>query len=204
MSVLCRGFALLVLLIAPMGCGLTHPYPSKAFYVLPSSDLEPRAETTQITLTIPRATVAPPFDSRALQYRVGETLYEPAYYQQWSADPGSLVSAAVSRSLESTGGFVVLAEGSAVEAPVLMLTVTELYSDVRDPQTPRAMLAVQATLLNKQGDVLMVHNARSETPASSDHPSDIIDAWARGLAEITSALVPRLGASRSPTRLGDS
>lgn len=204
MSVLWRGLALLALLIAPMGCGLTHPYPSKSFYVLPAPELEPRAETPKIMLTVPRAVVAPPFDSRALQYRVGETLYEPTYYQRWSADPGSLVSAAVSRSLVGTGGFVVLGEGPALGTHALMLGVTELYADVRDPRAPRAVLAMQATLVDEQGNVLMVRDARAETPASSDRPSDMVDAWGRGLGEITESLVAQLGASRAPARLGDS
>ena len=151
-------------------------------------------------LTIPRASVAAPFDSRAFQYRVGESLFEPAYYQQWSADPGSLVSAAVSRSLASTGSFIVLAEGAAPGTPVLVLTVTELYADVRDATAPRAVLAMQATLVDERGDVLMVRDARSDEPTSSDPSSDMIEGWAHGLGEITGSLVPHLVDAQMPTR----
>lgn len=197
-----RSLVLLVILIISPGCGMTHSYPTKAFYALPSLDLEPQAMTLPMMLTIPRAYVAPPFGSRALQYRVSETLYEPAYYQQWASDPGSLVSAAVSRSLASTGGFIVLADGTTPGVPVLRLTVTELYADVRNSQSPRAVLAVQVALLDEHGNVMLVRDARSELTARSDQPSDIIDAWASGLGRITGSLVPDLVALQSPARPG--
>lgn len=181
-----------MLLLVLCGCSLVHPYATKELYVLPAPELErvPSARPTAIRLG--RAQIAPPFDSRMLQYRIGEAIYEPAYYAQWAAEPGSLIASSVSRSITSTGAFVVLDESTGADAPLLQLHVTDLYADVREHGKSLAIMAVRATLLNRRGEVLLMRDFRSEHICTSEQPADIIDAWAIGVGDTVRLLVPEL------------
>jgi uncharacterized lipoprotein YmbA len=184
-----------ILLLVLCGCSLDRPYPSKELYVLPSSDLERVSGAQPMVLQVGRAHIAPPFDSRAFQYRVGDARYEPTYYAQWADDPGMLLMASVSRSIRSTGAFVVLDDASGTESPLLHLDVTDLYADVRDTGAPRAVVVIIATLLDAHGGVLLVWEDKRELPAASEQPSDIIAAWAEGVTDAVRELIPKLRAA---------
>lgn len=181
-----------VLVVVLSGCALDRPHPSKELYVLPATELERDAVAQPAVLEVGRTDIAPPFDSRAFQYRTGEARYEPTYYAQWADDPGMLVTAFVSNSIRSAGAFVVLDDASGVRAPLLLLDVTDLYADVRQTGAPRAVLAVLATLVDASGNVLLVWEDRRELPAASEQPADIIAAWAEGFTATTRALIPKL------------
>jgi len=191
----CLPILLLVLLLVLCGCSLEHPHPSKSLYVLPSSELEHVPSAQPVVLEIGRAHVAPPFDSRMFQYRVGEARYEPTYYDQWAGDPGLLLADSVSRSISSTGAFVVLNDASGADVPFLHFDVTDLYADVREPGAPGVVVAIRATLLDAHGSVLMVREFRRELPSASEQPADIIAAWAAGVSDAARALIPELQAA---------
>jgi uncharacterized lipoprotein YmbA len=191
MSLRCRCLLLLAP-VATLGCSLVHPYPTRSYYALPAVEVAPADGARRVVLEIPRASVAPPFDSRAFQYRVAESRYAPAYYAQWAGDPGSLLGSAVGEALSSTGAFTVLDDGSGVASSRLLLTVTELYADVRSAASPQAVVSIRATLLDERGVAVLTRVDQAETPASSDAPSDILDAWATGLATILESLSPAI------------
>lgn len=182
----------LMALVWLCGCSLEHPYPYKELYVLRSADLERDERAEPLVIEVGRARIAPPFDSRAFQYRVGEARYEPTYYAQWASDPGALVEESVSRMMRSTGAFVVVREASGVGAPLLQLDVTELYADVREPGATLAVVAIRATLLGHDGKALMVREIRREIRSGSEQPSDIVAAWSEGLGDALGALMPDL------------
>lgn len=181
-----------VLLLALSGCALDRPHPSKELYVLPASALERTAVAQPTVLEVARASIAPPFDSRAFQYRTGEARYEPTYYEQWADDPGMLVTVFVSNSIRSTGEFVVLDDASGARSPLLHLNVTELYADVRETGAPRAVVAMIATVVDDDGRVLLVWDERLERAAASERPSDIVAAWAEGVDDAIRTLIPKI------------
>ena len=184
---------LAALLLPVAGCALDRPYPSKTFYVLPAVELSvPPTSGPPRALHLPQARVAPPFNVRALQYRVGPATYEPTYYDQWSADVGGLLTETVSRSIAHHGAFVVVPDPADATAPSLNLHVTELYAEVRDAQRPRAVLTIEATLLNARGGILLRHPLRATVAADSNQPADIVNAWSAGLARELDELLPEL------------
>ena len=190
----------LVLLLALGGCSLEHDYPTKALFVPPPAELEALAADTPVAIQVPRAHVVPPFDSRQFQYRVGKTVYEPAYYAQWAGDPGSLLSAVVADGLASTGAFAVLPEAAGHQVPVVTLRVTGLNADVRDTASPTAVLSIGVTVLDHQGNVMMTHAIDARVRAASENPADINEAWGRGLAQGLQSLAPEM---RSRTQAKD-
>ncbi len=181
-----------MLMLVLCGCSLVHPHPSKELYVLPSPELERVPSAQPIVIKIGRARVAPPFDSRMFQYRIGEAMYEPAYYAQWAGDPGLLLADSISRSISSTGAFVVLDEASGADAPFLQLQVTDLYADARVQGSPGVVVAIRATVLNRHGEVLIVREIRRELPSASEQPADIVAAWAVGVGDAVRDLIPQL------------
>ena len=82
-------------------CGINRPPASKDLYVLPATNLEAVESSGTQVLRMGMARVAAPFGSRAFQYRVDEARFEPAYYSQWSDDPGSLITSAMAEALQS-------------------------------------------------------------------------------------------------------
>jgi uncharacterized lipoprotein YmbA len=187
-----KRFLPMLLPVLLCGCSLEHPYPSKEFYVLESAELDRVAIATPVVIEVGRAQIAPPFDTRVFQYRVGEARYEPTYYAQWASDPGSLVAQSVSRSIASTGAFVIVGDASGADAPSLQIEVTDLYADVREPGATTAVVAIRATMLDSDGGVLVLREVRREIPSASDQPADIVSAWARGVGDALKELVPEL------------
>ncbi len=169
----------IVALCALSGCGLNRPYPETAYYVLevPEPPDAPQVADGARVIRVPRATVAPPFRSRVLQYRVAANQYAPDFYHNWADDPGALVSAAAAEALAATGVFMVVTPGSeAVAAETLELNVTELYVDVTG-STPTAVLAIQATLLDDGGTVLGSRLLKRTEPAASAEAPDAVRAF---------------------------
>ena len=117
--------------VALGGCGLTRPYPDKSYYLLEAAANDaPRSADGAGVISVPRASVAPPFSSRALQYRVAASRYEPSYYHNWADDPGALVAAAARETLASAGALVVGPGSGASDGDTLELYVSKLAVDV--------------------------------------------------------------------------
>ncbi|MFG0275312.1 MAG: ABC-type transport auxiliary lipoprotein family protein [Phycisphaerales bacterium] len=186
-------------LLAPvflLGCNLVHPYPERAYYTLPAPEdagapaLE--AASTPIALAVPRAVVAPPYDTRSFQYRVADAGVEPAYYAQWAADPGELIAGAVSRTLASSGVAIVPDEAAGAARVRLLIEVADLSADVRTPGAPRAVITLRATLVDERGEILLHRTAGAAHDAATAAPDDILTAWSAGLGEILEDLAPPL------------
>ena len=126
-------------------------------------------------MRVPRATVAPPFSSRAIQYGVAGNQYESSYYHNWAADPGALV-AAVARDLMVRRGVIVAGPGSeANHTATVELYVSKLAMDVTG-ERPMAVLVMRATLLDADGAVQRVRTFESRQPAASAEAADAVTA----------------------------
>jgi ABC-type uncharacterized transport system auxiliary subunit len=185
-----------VSLVVLTGCSLERPYPGKSYYVLasaPAGNTAPVADANRV-IRVPRATVAPPFSSRMLQYRVAPSSFEPSYYHNWAGDPGGLVAAAAADAL-AVRGFTILPEGtSARDAESLELDVRALYVDTTAP-TPTIMLAVRATLLDDARAVRMSRDYEQSEPADSTDAADAVEAFNRALGRVLGELAEQVAAA---------
>jgi ABC-type uncharacterized transport system auxiliary subunit len=191
--------ALLASLLA--GCTLEHPYPDKTYHALSAPDLGSLNSTEGGSVRIARARVAAPFGSRSLQYRVGPDQYEQHYYESWADDPGELISAATINALAATGAFsAVLPGGStAADTRTLELFVTALYVDASTPDATSAVLGIQATLLDRDRQVLLSRDYETEVPVESGDAAIVVDAWNAALETVLRQLAADLASVGHPT-----
>jgi ABC-type uncharacterized transport system auxiliary subunit len=189
------------ILLLLSGCSLHQPAPVKSFYIFETPALEPAAPSGgEIqTVRVARARVAPPFDSRALQYRVTENRIEPSYYHNWADDPGALVTKAILESLSTIRMIhVVDASSIAVMTRTLELYITEISVDVSTSNSV-AIISLRATLLDPKGVIIKTFDLRRAEPAASGEAPDVVAAWDVALGEIIAELVSEL-LSQQPTK----
>jgi ABC-type uncharacterized transport system auxiliary subunit len=161
------------------GCKLKQPYPGKSYYVLDaaSGDAPVTSAAESRVIRVPRAAVAPPFASRALQYKVAPSRFEPSYWDNWADDPGALVATAASETLAATGGFIILPDGrDAAGCESLELQVTALYIDVTGA-APTAVVGLRASLLDAAGAVRLSRDLERTEPAASSDGADVVRAF---------------------------
>jgi uncharacterized lipoprotein YmbA len=190
---------IIVTLVMLAGCGLDRPNPGKSFYVLDGDEPGPAPSSGVATrvIRVSRATLAPPFSSRALQYRVAANRYEPSYYHNWADDPGEIVAAAASEMIAASGAFVVLAPGTdATGCETLAIHVTTFSVDVTGPM-PVVVLALRATLLDDTGAIRLAREfERTEPAASADAPDAVraLDTALQAmLRELTGEIIGNVG-----------
>ncbi len=163
-----RTFVVIALFVLG-ACSFDRPSPEKSFYAFETVVTEQSLPTTpRRLLAVPRASVAPPFGARALQYRIAANRYEPSYYHNWADDPGALIAAAARVMVAGDGAFAVLAPNAdASGAAVLDLYVSALYVDVT--VAPTVVLGLQATVRDETSQVLLTREfQRSERSATAE------------------------------------
>ncbi|MHC4991370.1 MAG: ABC-type transport auxiliary lipoprotein family protein [Planctomycetota bacterium] len=183
------------LVVILTGCSFDRPYPDKSYYVLEAAAPEAMTSPTSPTraVRVPRAGVAPPFTSRALQYRVGENQYEPSYYHNWADDPGALVAAAAREVVGASGTFIVLGpDSSAAGGETLELYVAALYVDVTGA-SPSVVVTLRATLVDGDGAVVLSKTIERTEPAASADAEDAVRAFNAALRAAIEELMAQIG-----------
>jgi ABC-type uncharacterized transport system auxiliary subunit len=187
-------FLVVVLASLLAGCNFDRPYPGKTYHALSAPDLGSMSSTDGGSIRVARARVAAPFGSRSLQYRVGPDQYEQHYYESWADDPGELISAATIKALAATGAFsAVLPGGSAAaDTRTLELFVTALYVDTSTPDATSAVLGIQATLLDRDRQMLLSREYETEVPVDSGDAANVVGAWNAALETVLRQLAADL------------
>lgn len=173
----------LLAVLALGGCSIGGPSPDKTFYVFAASTLGPTSPVgvSAQTIRVARVRVAPPFDSRVLQYRVDGTRIEASYYHNWADDPGALLTVAISAALDSNDAVRIVDDSSnALATHTLEVVVKELAADVSGAQ-PLAVLSARATLLDANGAIVHVVDLHHSEPAVSAEAADVVQAMSAGL-----------------------
>jgi hypothetical protein len=147
--------------------------------------------------------ITPPFDGRSLIYRTGEFAYQRDPYAGFLGLPAEGLVGPISEMLRRDGGFSkVVPPGSAVQPDTMVeITISQLYGDVRQSQTPCAVMAMQATFLGATnglpGKVILQRNYFRRIPISSTTPAALMEGWNQALisilAEATSDFRPLKG-----------
>ena len=139
------GFALLtVIAFALLACAPTRPPIDTAnWLVAPERTGLPRKMQSPLWLKMGAFSVAAPFDTKSLVYRLGDQKYEKDFYNAYIASPSNMFSNATRQWLDQSGIFrITVAQGTSFfPFYTLQATIDELYGDYRNK--PEAVVSVQ-------------------------------------------------------------
>jgi cholesterol transport system auxiliary component len=139
------GFVLLVLTaFTLLACAPTRPPIDTAnWLVAPERTGSPRKMQSPLWLKMGAFSVATPFDTKSLVYRVSDQRYEKDFYNAYIATPSSMFSNASRQWLDQSGIFrITVAQGTSFfPFYTLQATIDELYGDYRGK--PEAVVSVQ-------------------------------------------------------------
>ena len=139
------GFVLLVVIaFTLLACAPTRPPIDTAnWLVAPERTGPPRKMQSPLWLKMGAFSVATPFDTKSLVYRVSDQRYEKDFYNAYIATPSSMFSNASRQWLDQSGIFrITVAQGTSFfPFYTLQATIDELYGDYR--VKPEAVVSVQ-------------------------------------------------------------
>jgi ABC-type uncharacterized transport system auxiliary subunit len=187
-----RALVLLGLLATLAGCQFNRPQPNVTYHTFRSEMPEHRAtapagdRSNTRNLRISRARIAPPYGSRAFQYRTGAAVFTPTYYDLWAGDPGELLADKLARQLEQQNVWSVVFDDAtpALGLDTLDVRCRELYADVTDRASPSAVITIRIALLDPQGVVKMTAEFTHSEKVQSNSPAAMVEGWSRGIQAI--------------------
>ncbi|MCM0028291.1 MAG: ABC-type transport auxiliary lipoprotein family protein [Polynucleobacter sp.] len=139
------GCALLaVIAFTLLACAPTRPPIDTANWLLaPERNGSPRKMQSPLWLKMGAFSVATPFDTKSLVYRVSEQRYEKDFYNAYIASPSNMFSNAARQWLDQSGIFrITVAQGTSFfPFYTLQASIDELYGDYREK--PEAVVSVQ-------------------------------------------------------------
>jgi len=185
------------------GCLAKQP-PTIDRFVLEVPSVPATAERPVGILRVDRVAVSPLYDKSGFVYRTGPSRYVEDYYNQFFVAPGLLVARVAAERLGASGLFtrVLAADERGTSDWILDGEVVELYGDFREPDAPRAVLAVDYTLLmqkNPRPSVRFSKRYTAVAPAADATGQGVVDAWNRCLADVLERLERDLQDELTPT-----
>jgi uncharacterized lipoprotein YmbA len=188
------GFVLLVLIaLTLLACAPTRPPIDTAnWLVAPERTGPPRKMQSPLWLKMGAFSVATPFDSKSLVYRVSDQRYEKDFYNAYIATPSSMFSNASRQWLDQSGIFrITVAQGTSFfPFYTLQATIDELYGDYRG--TPEAVVSVQFFLTvtnpNLPTPLITAKRYTQRVALTNNLPQTLVLGQQRALADILQQL----------------
>lgn len=149
--------------------------------------------------------IASPFDGRSLIYRTGEFSFERDPYALFLGLPADGLVAPVCGLLRTAGCFSAVVGprnlSTAKSDALVDITINQLYGDIRKPEGPAAVLALQVTFFEATnglpGKVILQRNYSRRIPLNSATASALMAGWNQALvgifAEVASDFCARTG-----------
>ena len=187
-------FVLLVLIaFTLLACAPTRPPIDTAnWLVAPERTGPPRKMQSPLWLKMGAFSVATPFDTKSLVYRVSDQRYEKDFYNAYIATPSSMFSNASRQWLDQSGIFrITVAQGTSFfPFYTLQATIDELYGDYRG--TPEAVVSVQFFLTvtnpNLPTPLITAKRYTQRVALANNLPQTLVLGQQRALAEILQQL----------------
>lgn len=188
------GLALLVVIaFALLACAPTRPSIDTANWLLaPERTGSPRKMQSPLWLKMGAFSVATPFDTKSLVYRVGEQRYEKDFYNAYIASPSNMIANASRQWLDQSGIFrITVAQGTSFfPFYTLQATVDELYGDYRGK--PEAVVSVQFFLTvmnpNLTNPLITAKRYTQRVTLANNLPQTLVLGQQQALAEILQQL----------------
>jgi uncharacterized lipoprotein YmbA len=180
------------------GCLSKQPIVPQSFSFIAPSGTSDGSPALAGVLRVRRVVVAAPFDGQALTYRTGEYSFERDPYAQFLVPPADSLSAALDACFRKAGGSEEIAEpGSLLRANTTVeVYVDKLYGDFRNPDEPKAVLAIRFVFLNatrgSPAGSLLDHEYLREIPLAARTAAALVAGWNDALRQIVAAAVADL------------
>jgi cholesterol transport system auxiliary component len=173
--------------------------PERRYHLVEAERTGAAGEKTDLMLRLRRFRVSPRFDSRNLVYRTSDTSYESDFYNEFLADPGSMLTESTRKWLAASGRFKAVLDPSASldENLVLEAFVQSLYADFRS--SPAAVIEMQVYLVKRGSaeDRIVFQKLYSKTTPISEKTTDaLLKGYSEGLAQLLTELESDAAASR--------
>jgi uncharacterized lipoprotein YmbA len=187
-------FVLLVLIaFTLLACAPTRPPIDTAnWLVAPERTGPPRKMQSPLWLKMGAFSVATPFDTKSLVYRVSDQRYEKDFYNAYIATPSSMFSNASRQWLDQSGIFrITVAQGTSFfPFYTLQATIDELYGDYR--VKPEAVVSVQFFLTvtnpNLPTPLITAKRYTQRVALTNNLPQTLVLGQQRALADILQQL----------------
>jgi uncharacterized lipoprotein YmbA len=187
-------FVLLVLIaFTLLACAPTRPPIDTAnWLVAPERTGPPRKMQSPLWLKMGAFSVATPFDTKSLVYRVSDQRYEKDFYNAYIATPSSMFSNASRQWLDQSGIFrITVAQGTSFfPFYTLQATIDELYGDYRGK--PEAVVSVQFFLTvtnpNLTTPLITAKRYTQRVALTNNLPQTLVLGQQRALADILQQL----------------
>jgi uncharacterized lipoprotein YmbA len=182
--------ALLLCLLTLTGC-LSRPTLNERTYSFTSPVLTATNFVAgQPVLGIKKVEVASPFEDRSLVYRTGDFTYVRDPYATFLDLPGQELLAPLRAGLASQGDFsAVVRTASALKSDVLAeVTVSQLFGDFRQPNSPKAVLTIRFLFCDATNGIATKPILQKEytrtLPISAPSATALMTGWNQALTEI--------------------
>ena len=187
-------FVLLVLIaFTLLACAPTRPPIDTAnWLVAPERTGPPRKMQSPLWLKMGAFSVATPFDTKSLVYRVSDQRYEKDFYNAYIATPSSMFSNASRQWLDQSGIFrITVAQGTSFfPFYTLQATIDEIYGDYRGK--PEAVVSVQFFLTvtnpNLPTPLITAKRYTQRVALTNNLPQTLVLGQQRALADILQQL----------------
>lgn len=181
---------LLGIAIAASGCGaLSRKPPVKERFVLtPGAPAAVAAKPGAGILRVDVVRGAPLAANRGFVYRTGPDTVKTDFYREFAAPPGTLLRDALIEWLRASNRFAAVVRGTkAGTAWILESDLERLDADLRDPDAPQAVLAMQVRLLDVRKEppnLVFDRRYTASEPLADRTPETLVAAWSRALATV--------------------
>jgi ABC-type uncharacterized transport system auxiliary subunit len=173
------------------GCsGIIRDFPETRLYVIETPDVDETGAGFQTGrgLMIRQFDIAAEFESSFFVYKVSDNRFTNDYYNKFMVSPGRMITDAVRDALDDSVLFRGVPAGEPGRIDFrLSGKITQLYVDIRNPEHPRAVMALRL-LLEKQthdGFMPVINNVYSITePVSGTRSEAFVQAWNKCLAQV--------------------
>jgi uncharacterized lipoprotein YmbA len=184
---------LAVIAFTLLGCAPTRPPMDTAnWLVAPERTGSPRKMQSPLWLKMGAFSVATPFDTKSLVYRVGDQRYEKDFYNTYISTPSNMFSNATRQWLDQSGIFrITVAQGTSFfPFYTVQATIDEIYGDYREK--PEAVVSVQFFLTvtnpNLTNPLITAKRYTQRVALADNLPQTLVLGQQRALAEILQQL----------------
>ena len=184
---------LAVIAFTLLGCAPSRPPMDTAnWLVAPERTGSPRKMQSPLWLKMGAFSVATPFDTKSLVYRVSDQRYEKDFYNAYISTPSNMFSNATRQWLDQSGIFrITVAQGTSFfPFYTLQATIDEIYGDYREK--PEAVVSVQFFLTvtnpNLTNPLITAKRYTQRVALADNQAQTLVLGQQRALAEILQQL----------------
>ncbi len=183
--------AALLALVWLSGCsGIVRDFPETRLFVIETPDVDGTGTGFQNGrgLLIRQFDIAAEFESSFFVYKVSDNRFTSDYYNKFMVSPARMISDAVRDALNNSLKFRLVAPSELSRIDLrLSGKITHLYVDIRNPESPRAVMALRLLLEQKNpaGFMPVINQVYSVSEPVPEMRTDVyVQAWNRCLAEV--------------------